>query len=183
MEPFYSSSIVPLEAARSVRLDLNRARDVLQSPDKGWLGVEADDGPVEPARRRFRTDLRLLVRPAGREITFHKAALIGLGSVREVSGELRLDVCWRSANLAPLFPVFAGQLTIRSDMLRLDGLYAPPGGKIGMALDRVMLGFAARGTARWFLALVAEALASDANEQHQVPAAVSAPAPQRGAIP
>jgi hypothetical protein len=181
MEPVDTSSIVALEAALSVSLDLNRARDVLRAPDQGWLGDEADDGSVEPARRRFRTDLRLLVRPAGHEITFHKAALVGIGPVREVPGALRMDVCWRSANLAPLFPVFAGQLTVQSDMLTLNGLYAPPGGRIGLALDRVMLGFAARGTARWFLGLVAGALASDAIGQHQLPTVVAVS--RLGAIP
>ena len=62
-----------------------------------------------------------------------------------------VEISWQSSSLAPLFPVFAGHLTVSPTELRLEGYYAPPGGGIGAALDRAFLNIAARGTARWFL--------------------------------
>jgi len=49
---------------------------------------------------------------------------------------------------------------VTSSELRLEGYYAPPGGELGVILDRAFLNIAARGTARWFLAKVATALES-----------------------
>jgi hypothetical protein len=62
-----------------------------------------------------------------------------------------VEISWRSATLAPLFPVFSGWLTVGPGELRLDGYYAPPGGALGLAADRALLRLAARGTARWLL--------------------------------
>jgi len=42
--------------------------------------------------------------------------------------------------------------------LRLEGWYAPPGGLIGRVADRVLLRIAARGTARWLLTALADAV-------------------------
>jgi hypothetical protein len=67
-------------------------------------------------------------------------------------------VSWRSANLAPVFPVFVGTLRVSANELTLDGYYAPPGGELGVILDRALLNIAARGTARWFLSQVAAAI-------------------------
>jgi hypothetical protein len=39
--------------------------------------------------------------------------------------------------------------------LRLDGVYAPPGGGIGLLVDRALLHFVAQRTAIWFLERVA----------------------------
>jgi hypothetical protein len=58
--------------------------------------------------------------------------------------------------MAPLFPVFSGHLTLTPSELRLEGYYAPPAGELGAVLDRAFLNIAARGTARWFLARVAD---------------------------
>jgi hypothetical protein len=60
-------------------------------------------------------------------------------------------------------------LTVGAEEFRLEGYYAPPGGELGLVLDRALLGIAARGTARWFLERVTEALGD------------GAPAPERAA--
>jgi hypothetical protein len=39
-------------------------------------------------------------------------------------------------------------LTVGRDELRIDGLYAPPGGMLGRVADRVLLHVAANATAR-----------------------------------
>jgi len=53
--------------------------------------------------------------------------------------------------MTALFPVFAGQLRIKSDRIELDGRYAPPAGSLGHLLDAALLGAVARQTGRWFL--------------------------------
>ncbi|MEK6192119.1 MAG: hypothetical protein AABM41_07325 [Chloroflexota bacterium] len=114
-----------------------------------WLGQPAADPPF--GMRRFATDLRLGPDDGGVLATLHKAAYIDLGASQQVRDGLRVEISWRSATLAPLFPVFSGWLTVGPGELRLDGYYAPPGGAIGMVADRALLHLAARGTARWLL--------------------------------
>ena len=97
--------------------------------------------------RRFATDLRLRPDDRGLLAIFRKAAYVDLGPGQRVGDGLRMEISWRSATLAPLFPVFSGWLTVRPGELRLDGYYAPPGGAIGLLADRALLHLVARRTA------------------------------------
>jgi hypothetical protein len=54
--------------------------------------------------------------------------------------------------------VLAGVLRLTPDYVEIDGYYAPPFGVLGYLGDRLILGVAARATARWFLETVAHAL-------------------------
>ena len=92
-------------------------------------------------------------------VTFRKAAYVDIGPLRALNEGWQAEIGWQAASLAPLFPVFAGTIVIRSGELTLSGSYAPPGGVIGRAADRALLHIAAEGTARWFLARVDEAAA------------------------
>ena len=123
-----------------------------------WLGQPAADAPA--GMRRFATDLRLRPDDGGLLATIHKAAYVDLGTSRRVSGGLCAEISWRSATLAPLFPVFSGWLRVGGSELSVDGYYAPPGGAIGLAADRALLHLAARGTARWLLRQLLEAAAT-----------------------
>lgn len=159
MDDFDEDAFVPLRAFRSSHLDLDAAVALLDAPELPWLGVPTESGHDGGARREFRCDLHVPVRAVGRKIDFHKAALVEIGRAKRANGHVTLEISWRSATLAPLFPVFSGQLTLTADGLALDGWYAPPGGRVGVALDRMMLGVGARRTATWFLGVVAEGLA------------------------
>ena len=97
-------------------------------------------------------------------MVLRKAALVDLGPSRHDADGISMDVSWRSATLAPLFPVFVGRLEVRATQLVLEGFYAPPGGEVGFILDRALLNIAARGTARWFLGRVAETIEGDASD-------------------
>jgi hypothetical protein len=136
--------------------------------DPSWLG-----SPVEPARpgtRRFLTDLSLPLRDHSSHVLFKKAAYVDVGAVSGTPDGCAVEISWQSSSLAPLFPVFAGRLIVAGGEVTLEGLYAPPGGQFGVVLDRTLLNIAARGTGRWFLTRVVEALAA-------------APAPQRATAP
>lgn len=148
------STVVALHTSHRAQFDLDAVSDALGGQELGWLGAASQDGDREPGTRTFRSDLRLPLRAVGHEVEFRKAVIIDLGPVRRKDGYVSIDIAWRSANMAPLFPVFAGHLTIQPDRLILDGWYAPPGGRIGMAMDRMLLGIAARRTAGWFLGIL-----------------------------
>jgi hypothetical protein len=146
----------PLRLVQSTIIDLARAVTLLGPEAEAWLGTSV--GSNRPGSRRFLTDLSLPIRDRAPSLTFKKAAFVDLGDVRETPGGCEIEIGWQSSSLAPLFPVFAGQLTLTSAELRLEGFYAPPGGEFGAALDRAFLNIAARGTARWFLERTAEVL-------------------------
>ncbi len=129
-------------------------RRAIEHPD-GWLGQRVEiEGPG--SERRYLTDLRLRMGDPGRA-TFRKAAYVDLGRLRTIGDRHQVEVSWRAATLAPLFPVFSGKLTFGGDELRLEGWYAPPGGAIGFVADRALLKIAARGTGAWFLDALVEA--------------------------
>jgi hypothetical protein len=136
-----------------------------------WLGTQADESP--PGMRRFATDLRLEPDDRGLFAPLRKAAYVDLGHPERTGDGFRVEISWRSASLAPLFPVFSGWLTIRRGELVLDGYYAPPGGAIGLLADRALMHLAANRSAATFLhQLRAAAAASRLNERvHKQPTA------------
>jgi hypothetical protein len=121
----------------------------------GWLGNRVAGGP--PDMRRYATDLRL-GRPGNRaRAAIRKSAYVDLGSVKQLDQALRVEISWRSASVAPLFPVFSGWLTVRPDEISIDGRYVPPGGPLGFVADRALLHRAARYTAEWLLGALDQA--------------------------
>ena len=155
----------PDSASHEVRLHLREpwtgelaaAAAALGSGATGWLGAPLPVGV--DGRRRFETDLVVPVSGATRRVVLRKAAIVELGPVESRPAAVGVEVSWRSANLAPLYPVFGGRLTVSPGWIELDGYYAPPGGELGVILDRALLNIAARGTARWFIDQVVGALA------------------------
>ena len=159
------SGTVHLRLSRPASIDLETAGWRLDAAE--WLGFEVplDDRPADgsalqaaPGTRRYETDLGLPLRPGSQRTIFRKAALVDLGTPEVTKAGLRVPIAWRSATMAPLFPVFAGRLDITPAELILDGWYAPPGGSAGLVVDRAFLNLAARGTARWFLDRIGEAI-------------------------
>jgi hypothetical protein len=148
----------PLRLVQPIAIDIARAITLLGTEAPFWLGAQVQS--TRPGSRRFLTDLSLPIREHAPSLTFKKAAFVDLGDVRETPSGCEIDIGWQSSSLAPLFPVFAGRLTLTPTDLRLEGFYAPPGGEIGAALDRAFLNIAARGTARWFLERAAEVVGS-----------------------
>jgi hypothetical protein len=102
--------------------------------------------------RRFAVDLRLRVGGEAAALTSPgKSAYVDLGWPRRTAGGWQVEISWLASTAAPLFPVFSGWLTIGLEALRIDGLYAPPGGPVGFIADRILLHAAANATARWVL--------------------------------
>jgi hypothetical protein len=152
-----SDRVVHLRAARPWHGDLERARGALGDGVATWLGSQL---PVRSAanRRVFETDLLLPLQGPNAAFVFRKAALVEIGDIAPEGAGFRVEVGWRSATLAPLFPVFMGSLTLAPGRIVLDGFYAPPGGELGVILDRALLNMAARRTAGWFILRVVDAI-------------------------
>jgi hypothetical protein len=150
--------LTALTFSQPVQIDLDAAAALLGDGAASWLGTPMT--APDPTSRRFLTDLSLPLRDHVVGVTFTKAAFVDLSALRCSPGRCEVDISWRSSSLAPLYPVFAGKLVLTGTELLLDGFYAPPGGDIGAVLDKAFLNIAARGTARWFLGKVAEALAA-----------------------
>ena len=147
---------VPLRVRQSCPIDLNRVG--LALGDLAWLG-QPTDGPAErPQLRRVLTDLELPILDGSSAGPVRKAAFIDVGPVRRVGDQLLVEIGWRSASFAPLFPVFSGQLSISHDEIVLDGRYAPPLGKLGVLLEQALLHLVARRTAGALVARVARQL-------------------------
>jgi hypothetical protein len=142
---------VRLEASIRTTAAPNRIAAILGGEIGAWL-ADAQAQPAPDGLRRSAVDLRLRV---GREdaalATFHKAALLDLGPVRAAGTGYEVEIGWRAATAAPLFPVFSGRLVTEPGELRIEGIYAPPGGAVGRLADRVLLHTAANATARWVL--------------------------------
>ena len=152
---------VRLVAVEPLRASPERAVAML-ADDPPWVGLRREPSEV-PELRRYALDLRLRVGgDAASVATFRKAAYVDFGQPRRTAdGGWEVEIGWRASSAAPLFPVFSGRLTIGTDELRIEGVYAPPGGVVGRIADRVLLHVAARGTAEWLLAEIdREALAA-----------------------
>lgn len=155
------SATVPLRVARAVQIDLRCALDALDDPS--WLGRPIDPPADDSQSRRVATDLELPILDGSGKGPIRKSALIDLGPAQRVDGSVLVEIAWRSANVAPLFPVFAGHLRISAARLTLDGRYAPPFGKLGLLIDEALLHLVARRTAQAFLdRLAAKCLAPQA---------------------
>ena len=139
--------LVRLAATLAVPSEPDVVAAMLDRGPDGW-----EERPGESGQRRFAVDLRLRIGGESTGLTtFRKAAFIDLGSRRLAPGGFVQEIGWRAATAAPLFPVFSGDLRVEREAMSITGLYAPPGGAIGLVADRALLHLAATGTARWLL--------------------------------
>ena len=121
-----------LHVAVPAAVSRERARELLGEGRDAWLGERVTDGSTEPldgASARHVLDLELRVSDHTPRVAFHKAAFVDVGQLRDDGdgSPLALDLSWRAAGMAPLFPVFAGSLSWNEGELLLSGYYAPPG--------------------------------------------------------
>jgi hypothetical protein len=140
------------------RLDVSRAFHADPEPlcralaDPSWLGQVVDSPPDRPDLTRVETDLAFTLQAeAGRQLVFRKAALVDIGIGAATRDGCQGEIGWRAASFSPLFPVFAGRLVVGRSRIQIQGVYAPPGGQLGLLIDRAMIHRFAERTARWFL--------------------------------
>jgi hypothetical protein len=149
---------VSLHVGQPRSVDLDRVIRALG--DLSWLGRPIDGPADRPQLRRVMTVLDLPVLDGSSTGPVQKAALIDVGPARRVGDLVLVEIAWRSASFAPLFPVFAGQLSISATGIVLDGRYAPPFGTLGLLLDQALLHFVARRTAGSLVTRLATAFQS-----------------------
>jgi hypothetical protein len=144
---------VPLRVSRAVRIDMTRAIDALTDLD--WLGQRVNGPAGRKDLRRVHTVLELPIFDGSAPAPIRKSALVDIGIPAARASPVVVHVAWQSDSLSPLFPVFAGQLRLTPTSLVLNGLYAPPFGRLGLLIDRHVLHVVARRTAQAFLARLA----------------------------
>lgn len=105
------------------------------------------------------TDLELPVGD-GSGPAVRKSALLDVGRPQWSDTRLHVPISWRSATLAPLFPVFAGHIELDNSMLTLSGQYVPPLGRLGLLMDQALLHFVARRSGQALLARIASRVAA-----------------------
>jgi hypothetical protein len=153
------SHVTPLKLSARLPRELTGSCPPGAFTDPSWMGTAVESS--RPGTRRFLTDLSLPIRDRSPQVLFRKAAFVDVGVVKVTPAGCEVEISWQSSSLAPLFPVFAGRLVLAGNEVTLEGFYAPPGGQIGAALDHAFLSIAARGTARWFLDQVENALLAE----------------------
>lgn len=144
-------------------LECERTPALLAESD--WLGAEI--APNRRGMRQFACDL-VLNAGASAPVSFRKSMVIAAGDPVRVGLGWEIPVEWRSATLAPLFPVFVGKITVRVDRINLEGWYAPPFGAVGTVIDRSVMRIAARATARHVLRTFAAALGGTVETTHPI---------------
>lgn len=147
-----SPGSVGLRVERQARVDMAVAARAMA--DLAWLGTVLDAEGGDPTVRRVAADLELPILDSSGPGTVRKSAIVELGPPLHLGSRIVVPVAWRSATLAPLFPVFAGELVIAGTGLTIEGWYAPPFGRVGMLIDATLLGFVARRTTEAFLARI-----------------------------
>jgi hypothetical protein len=155
-----SGSVARLAVTRILRADPAGLCQAFDEPS--WLGRVVDEPNLAPGLRRVETDLAFALSDDPQKLTFRKAAFVDLGRTSTIEGRCIGRVEWRAASLAPLFPVFSGTVTAHDGGLHLEGVYAPPGGGVGLLVDRTFLHHFARRTAIWFLDRLIEELGGPA---------------------
>lgn len=145
-----STETVPLRVRHAGPIDLSRA--VVAFRDPSWLGPLVDQDQDERGLRRVVSDLELPILDGSRASPIRKSAYIDVGEPLWTKGSVDVEISWRSATFAPLFPVFAGRVDIGPDEIVIQGRYAPPFGQLGLVLDRGLLHLVARRTAGALLA-------------------------------
>jgi hypothetical protein len=144
---------VHLTASHDGRFRVTRSLAALENLE--WLGEPVEAGSELDGWRRVNSVLALPVNDGSSPGPVRKGALVDIGPAERSGNAIRLGIGWQSDSLTPLFPVFAGRLTIRPTGLFLDGHYAPPLGRLGLLIDERLLHFIARRTAQAFLARIA----------------------------
>jgi hypothetical protein len=159
--------IARLVVTRILRADPGGLCRALEDPR--WLGRVVDGPTGQPHLRRVETDLAFALSDDPERLTFRKAALVDVGVTPNQDGTCTGHVEWRASTFAPLFPVFAGTVTAHDGGLHLEGVYAPPGGGVGLLVDRTFLHHFARRTAIWFLDRLIEELRAGDDVPAEVP--------------
>jgi len=147
-----ADTVARLDVSRSFHADPGLLCRALTNP--GWLGQVVESPPDRPDLIRVETDLAFTLRSDGRPLVFRKAALVDIGVGMAGAGTepgCTGEIAWRASSFSPLFPIFAGRLIVGPSRLQIEGVYAPPGGQLGLLIDRAMTHRFAERTARWFL--------------------------------
>src|SRR4051812_16177475 len=101
----HAAEVATLRVHHAGVVDLQRLRALLAPAD--WLGQPVELEGLDPAMPRSLAVLVLPLPPDGRLLSLRKAAFVDIGAPAAGGTDaFDVEIAWRSASLAPLFPVF-----------------------------------------------------------------------------
>ncbi|HET7421673.1 MAG TPA: hypothetical protein VFL27_14940 [Candidatus Dormibacteraeota bacterium] len=148
-----SSDSAELHFERSLDDAYDALERRLRAGPEAWLpGFSVEAGKVT---------CELWFEQAGRRIS--RRVELEAGPVQRFAYGVTVHVRWKAARHPELYPAFDGHLRLEArrqagSMLRLDGRYTPPGGRLGATVDRAVMHHVAQSSVNDLLARVAERL-------------------------
>jgi len=139
-----------IKLARILDIPTAAAVEVLQEGPQRWL---PDFAPLDGA-----PTTELQIEEAG--IQFPIQVRLEVGALVQLDATATLPIQWEAVDHPWLYPRLLGFLRVQdkngSAELRFDARYIPPGGRVGWAIDRMVLGAIGRATLRRFFIRVTE---------------------------
>jgi hypothetical protein len=146
-----------ISAQQKVSGEYDKLCDALLEGPQNWM-----PGMYESATGKI-TQLEADT-PIGRLARYSR---MNIGAARLDRHRVVVPITWRSLEAEPLFPTFTGNIRLKRlpegiNLLRIDGIYEPPGGPLGRAADAAVMATIARETIKDFVQRVATVLARNA---------------------
>jgi maltose/moltooligosaccharide transporter len=143
------SDIMPLSSARRLReLHLERTIDGPLGPVVSALRAGPQEWLPDFREESGQPTTELRVDEAGQRVV--RRVRLSLGTVQPSDRAVTVSVRWEAAQSPQLYPRLDGVLRIEEQdghcVVRFDARYLPPAGRLGAAVDRVLMGRVARAS-------------------------------------
>jgi maltose/moltooligosaccharide transporter len=143
------SDIMPLASARRLReLHLERTIDGSLGPVVSALRAGPQEWLPDFREENGQPTTELRVDEAGQRVV--RRVRLTLGTVQPSDRAVTVSVRWEAAQSPQLYPRLDGVLRIEEQdghcQVRFDARYVPPAGRLGAAVDRVLMGRVARAS-------------------------------------
>jgi maltose/moltooligosaccharide transporter len=143
------SDIMPLSSARRLReLHLERTIDGPLGPVVSALRAGPQEWLPDFREESGQPTTELRVDEAGQRVV--RRVRLSLGTVQPSDRAVTVSVRWEAAQSPQLYPRLDGVLRIEEQdghcLVRFDARYLPPAGRLGAAVDRVLMGRVARAS-------------------------------------
>jgi hypothetical protein len=160
------SDIMPLSSARRLReLHLERTIDRALEPVLSALRAGPQEWLPEFREEQGQPTSELRVDEAGQRVV--RRVRVTLGTVQRFDHSASIPVGWEAAQNPQLYPRLNGDLRVEERdaghvQVRFDARYLPPAGRVGAAVDRILMGRVARASVGDFFDRLTARLASGA---------------------
>lgn len=140
---------MPLSARNLRELHLQRTIDRPLEPVLSALRAGPQEWLPEFKEEQGQSTSELRVEEAGQRVV--RRVRVTLGTVQRFDHSASLPVEWEAAQNPQLYPRLNGDLRVEERepgrvQVRFDARYVPPAGRLGAAVDRILMGRVARAS-------------------------------------